>query len=169
MNKSFFPWSTLSTDEHRRAAKLWFDIKRRDDAFRIFIDTMILSEIASIGPLSESDAHENVAQQLFARIVKRCGGGHRGRDEAERIFQKMAKLPKRKILTSRSQLLRKIYNREVRQHGVQLLTLAKAIHNKNPGEYGPTVGAIYQQFRRFHKKDGTPRLRRGRRKRIRPT
>jgi hypothetical protein len=150
VNNLYFPWSTLSADE-RRAAKLWFDIPRRDDAFCTFIDTMILSKIARIGPCSESDAHENVAQQVFARIYYRSGGGARGRDEAERIFKKMAIVPKRKIIASRTRSLRKIYDLYVLQHGAKLLTLAKAIHKKNPGQYGPTIGAIHGHFRRFRK------------------
>jgi hypothetical protein len=151
----FFPWSTLSADEHR-AAKLWFDIRGRDDAFRTFIDTMILSEIANIGPCSESDAHENVAQQVFARIYYRSGGGARGRDEAERIFKKMAIMPKRKIIASRTRSLRKIYDLYVLQRGAKLLTLAKAIHKKDPGRYGPTIGAIHGHFRRFRKPSKAP-------------
>lgn len=150
MGALLFRWSTLSADEHR-AAKLWFDIRRRDDAFRTFIDTMILAEIARIGPCSESDAHENVAQQVFERIYYRSGGGARGRDEAERIFKKMAILPKRKIIASRTRSLHKIYDLYVLQRGCKLLTLAKAVHKNDPGRYGPSIEAIHQQFRRFRK------------------
>lgn len=155
-------WSNSSPDVNR-AAQVFFDIddqRGREYALQTFIETMIEAEIARIGPCSERDAFENVAAQVFAHIVRRCGGGkitRPGRVEAERIFRKLAAPIKRDLMRMQTRFLRELYDDYVLQRRWPLLKLAKTFASN-----GRSVTTIDKQLRRFQKDDQAKSTRRGR-------